>query len=130
MSENRQLATIIDNMPKYEDCRKEFFEHFYMFQKLGCINYASLAEGTGFATPAHEMVGIFLAGLALGKASEISERESCDLKMDVWSALVAWGLVEDELSSIRPQPRLPRLPEPASIDVEVKAPGRRRKRSN
>ena len=104
MNENRQLVAIQGNMPEYEKCRSEFVEHFNMFQKLGAANYAALGTWTGLAAPSHETVGIFLAGMALGKASEISERESSNLKVNVWDALVAWTLVENELAAIRPGP--------------------------
>lgn len=115
MAENIQLHNIVNNMPDYEACRKEFFEHFHMFQKLGVVNYAALGRYIGFASPPSEIAGVFLAGLALGRAQEISNREACDLQMDVWSALVAWSLVEDELRAIRPE--LPALPASASIEI-------------
>lgn len=117
VGKNIQLMNIVNNMPEYEACRKEFFEHFHMFQKLGVVNYAALGQYTGFHGPASEVVGIFLAGMALGRASEISEREADGLQMDVWSALVAWTLVEGELRAILPE--LPRLPAPAEITISV-----------
>jgi hypothetical protein len=130
MSNNRQLAAIVEYMPDYAKCRNEFIEHFDMFKKLGVVNYSALGQLTGFQGTPEEIVGVFLAGLALGKVSEISEQgggEYIEHYGTVWDALVAWNLIEDELEAIRP---VKRLPEPASIEVEVKAPGRRRRRSS
>lgn len=121
MAENRQLMAIANNMPDYKKCRESFFEHYEMFNKLGPANYAALGQPTGlFQGPADEVIGVFLAGMALGRAQELSERGFGEY----WSSLLAWTLVEDELAVIRQD--IPRLPAPAEIEVKIPPQKRRR----
>lgn len=114
MAQNRQLMAIANNMPDYQKCRESYFEHYEMFNKLGPVNYAALGQPTGlFQGPAYEVIGIFLAGMALARAEELSEHGHGEY----WSSLLAWTLVEDELAAIRPE--MPRLPAPAEIKIKV-----------